>query len=110
MSETELSFSPRAIREHFEGDDTAESRWVEKATDDQLLEVALDCICADTLYAEFHRLLVEVIGEQMDDDSEIPSRKVQARSAGEKASMLEAHAEGMHIDNPREFCPDCEDS
>lgn len=28
---------------------------------------------------------------------------------GEVASMLEAHAEGLHDDLPREFCPECDD-
>lgn len=35
--------------------------------------------------------------------------RVEARIATEKANMLEAHAEGLHTEHPREFCPECED-
>lgn len=56
-----LWFTPEAIRSHFEGDDDEVSRAVEAATDDQLVRVGEACLCADTLYEEFHRLLTAVV-------------------------------------------------
>lgn len=61
-----LSFEPDAIRQHFEGDDDAVAVWVESATDAELKAVGHDCISADTLYREFHRLLDAVVTEHME--------------------------------------------
>lgn len=54
-----LYFTPDAIRQHFADDEDEIATAVEKATDAQLREIGYYCISADTLYAEFHRLLVE---------------------------------------------------
>lgn len=58
-----LWFTPQAIRDHYDGDDTAEARWVSTATDDQLADVGSSCLGDDVLYRTFHEVLDAVIGE-----------------------------------------------
>lgn len=58
-----LDFGPVAIREHFaDADDEDEvATWVRSATDDELRAVGEGCIASDSLYREFHSLLVRNI-------------------------------------------------
>ena len=58
-----LSFEPVAIRQHFEGDDPDPT---EGLTDEQLRAIGYYAIGSDTLYEEFHRLLVEAIEDYED--------------------------------------------
>lgn len=58
-----LWFTPQAIRDHFDGDEGTVVDWVHGASDDELRALGEECLGADTLYSEFHRLLVEV-GEE----------------------------------------------
>lgn len=55
-----LYFTPEAIRQHFEGDEGPLADAVRDATDEALRLVGIECVTADSLYREFHRLLVEV--------------------------------------------------
>jgi hypothetical protein len=50
-----LSFTPSAIREHFEGDEPDPT---EGMTDEQLREIGEAALNDDILYREFHRALV----------------------------------------------------
>lgn len=52
-----LWFTPQAIRDHFDGDEGKIGAAVREATDEQLATIGEWCLQADTLYAEFHRLL-----------------------------------------------------
>jgi len=49
-----LSFSPAAIRDHFEGEDPDPTKGL---TDEQLREVGWMALTDDFIYAEFHRSL-----------------------------------------------------
>lgn len=63
MPDTELLalyFTPDAIRQHFEDDESAVASAVAHASDEQLAEVGEAALTADTLYREFHRLLTEL--------------------------------------------------
>jgi len=52
-----LSFSPFAIREHFEGDDDP----TDGMSDEELREVGWAALTADSLYEVFHRILSEEV-------------------------------------------------
>lgn len=60
-----LSFEPEAIREHFAGDDDPQARWVATASDEQLADVAEECLGSDTVYEAFRRSLRDAVEEQM---------------------------------------------
>lgn len=53
-----VSFEPEAIRAHFEADEPDPTK---DLTDEQLEKIGQYAIAADSLWAEFHRLLVEAV-------------------------------------------------
>lgn len=59
-----LSFTPDAIREHFDGDDDGISEKVESMTDDQLAEVGASALMDDRLYGVFHEVLCDALSDE----------------------------------------------
>jgi hypothetical protein len=59
-----LSFTPDAIREHFEGDEPDPT---EGMTDEELADVGRSALCDDILYREFHQALVAVLVDEEED-------------------------------------------
>jgi hypothetical protein len=53
-----VSFEPRAIRDHFDGDDDDPTK---DLTDEQLEKIGHFAIGADSLWEKFHELLVEAV-------------------------------------------------
>lgn len=63
--ELALSFEPQAIRDHFDGDDDNRSEWIANATDEQLREVALECLSGDVIYNAFHESLRLAVDDRL---------------------------------------------
>ena len=60
-----VSFSPQAIREHYEYGESPHARWVIEADDEQLHAVAEAAISDDVIWEAFDRCLTSAVAEAM---------------------------------------------
>jgi hypothetical protein len=65
-SDLALWFDPQSIRDHF---DSCDKNLAEGMTEEELLDVAAECLNSDSLYELFHELLVEAVAAVKADDS-----------------------------------------
>jgi hypothetical protein len=64
-----LWFTPQALRDHFDGDDSEVAEAVLNADDDTLREQGQDALSSDILYSVFHEEC-KIIGQAILDEKE----------------------------------------
>lgn len=65
-----LWFTPQAIKDHFDGDEGI-SDFVDSLDDKTLRAIGEDALTQDTLYREFHRLLLDGVLDAANEDKVI---------------------------------------